>query len=410
MPFDAADCEAALSLAKSLSPKEAPSPRERVGILAKFLEKGGFKPLAASLAADMGDVPSLAMGAGAPSAGAEKGDCALAAVFAPSLSAVDDEDVWNLAAFAALAVAYSKAGKGPVAFVSTTEDSQGGQAQWRSLLEAVPSLKAAKLVLTPSPVRPFPLNDLTVFPLAFAFKGRASMKLTAAVADACADCPDAKNAAGRLNRALIRIANQKLPNQVTVAAKTMFFGLRRAGGPFLPLAMAGMTPTLAGMALEGGLDGSPLNVHVAAATRNTVCPVAMGADEPTLEHPVPLNAWASLDVRHLPGTDVRGVMFQLREILDDEALTILPGASVPPMVSPTDTPLFQSLMKSIASQGLSVRMVPWLSPRAPDALVLAASSGAAAYGLPMVGNPSGDDLESTAWVKSLAALEAGLEG
>lgn len=404
MSFDDSFASEIVALAKRLSSPESFNPKSRQAILTDFLKAAGFRNIFAEAKGEKGnaEIVTVAMETGA-------GDGPYAAIFAPSLSCIAEDDSWNLAAFAALAVVFSKGEGGrKVAFVTAEEDDQRTQTNWRYLAETLPTLKSSKLLLVPSPVRPFYLNDLMVFPLVFAFKGSARLQLKSSVSKVCIDCPDASDAIGRLNRALIRIANQKLPNQVTQAAKIMFCGLRRAGGPWLSLKMAGASPTLAGMALEGGLDGSPLNLPVAAATRNTVCPVAVGADASTLTSPVPLNAWAMLEVSLLPETDVRNVMFQLREMLNDEALTLLPEGQIPPAVSPWDSPRFLSLMKSIADQGLSARPVPWLSPRRPDSLVLA-SVGTHVYGLPTVGNPMGDELAVTAWIKSVASLATGLE-
>ena len=64
-------------------------------------------------------------------------------------------------------------------------------------------------------------------------------------------------------------------------------------------------------------------------------------------------------------------------------------------------------MKAAASQGFSVRPVPWLSAAVPDALLLGAS-GSSVYGLPFWGSVSGDELSQTAWKKSVRALAVGI--
>ena len=162
------------------------------------------------------------------------------------------------------------------------------------------------------------------------------------------------------------------------------------------------------MTLENAFQDSPLLPFLAAALRSTAAPLEISAAAPSVSGEVPAEAFAILDARLLPGSEPNKVMAELRAILDDAALTLVPEAEVFPRSSSVDSPRFEALMKSVASQAMSARLVPWLSAEVPDTLLIGEACPAV-YGLPLAGDPAGDELERAAWKKSIAAIDAGLD-
>ena len=415
MTLEAADGAAALALFQKLAAPESAEAAARLTLLSEFfaerslhVERFEAEPSLPALVVRSAAAESLASSEPLGSPGVVEPSGAAAALrFIAPLTGQGAPHAADLAAFAALFAALARDAARPLAFVALAEDGAGRQRGARALAEAHPELlKASGAVLTPSPERPFDFEALQVFPLVAAFKGRARITLSAAGEPASAGHPSPAHAACRLTRGVLRLCNQPLPVHLTAEARRMFYGLRRASGPFA-LNLLGAGPRLADMAISGALADRPLRPALDAALRNTVAPLDLALDAPALAGDVPAAGRATLDARLLPGQEVSHLLFELRAILDDAQLELSADDACSPKSAPTDTPLFQSLARAIAAQALSARLVPWVSARVPDA-ALFGRAGAPLYGLPLAGDPAGDELARTAWLKSIEALLAGL--
>ena len=404
MPIETTEADAAADLARRLAEPtpdgDAGAEDDRPRLLKKFLSAKGFREAACP---EAGACVCLRFGDDADDAAPKR------VTFAVLLEDGEERaaSCADAAAFAALAAARASVTGSCVDFIAVRSDVSGAQKHVRALLAAHPELKKTGLLLLPSPVRPFEMEGLQVFPMTAAFKGRARFKLTSKTDRRRASFPAADTAIAHLTQGLLRIANQQLPNLITNEAKRMFYGLRRAGAPALSLILMGAGPTLAGLTLENAFQESPLLPFLMAATRNTAAPLEILSAPPKAPGEVPDEASSALDIRLLPGCEPNKVMAELREILDDAALTLIPDAEVFARSSPVDSPRFEALMKAVAAQAMSARPVPWLSGEVPDTLLLGEACPAV-YGLPLAGDPAGDELEAAAWKRSLAAIDTGL--
>ena len=103
---------------------------------------------------------------------------------------------------------------------------------------------------------------------------------------------------------------------------------------------------------------------------------------------VPAQAEARLDVRLLPDQSPDTFLRQLRSVIDDPAVTVLPVTTVTPpqATSPINTPFYRALTHTLRRREPAGLITPYLTPGATDSRFFRAA-GMKAYGfMPMLLN------------------------
>lgn len=95
--------------------------------------------------------------------------------------------------------------------------------------------------------------------------------------------------------------------------------------------------------------------------RNTITLTRMGGSQQT--NVIPGEAWASLDVRLLPGEDPKAFLEEMRRVVDDESVSIQPESTEFRVsnASPLDTALFDSFRRAAALYFPDAPVVPRLT-------------------------------------------------
>ncbi|AYG03963.1 M20/M25/M40 family metallo-hydrolase [Gryllotalpicola protaetiae] len=209
------------------------------------------------------------------------------------------------------------------------------------------------------------LGDKRAYLVATAEKGVGWVRLRARGDAGHASRPSADNAVTRIAAALARLGEHRFPATHTPALDGFLAAASRLIGVEL-------TPDN----LEEHLDelgvAGPI---VQFGLRHTVTPTVVAGGYKS--NVIPGEASAELDTRSLPGPDaeLKAVVQELAG--PDVELTL--GSWVPPLESPTDSPLLDILQAAIAAEDPDGVVVPYLLPASTDNKHLA-SLGIAGYG------------------------------
>ena len=194
--------------------------------------------------------------------------------------------------------------------------------------------------------------------------------------------PSGKGAVEVLVRALERVAKWDTPIHLIPPIREMFGRLGAAmfpGGGFL---LRNLDTPLLGDLAAGRVTGDPLTNGL---VRNTIAFTGLRAG---IKHNViPHHAEADLDVRLLPDQQPSEFLADLTRVIDDPRISILPIQDIPQLEapSPSDTPFFKSLERSLSQRLPASVTVPGMLTGGSDCAAFRAV-GIPCYGyVPMVG-------------------------
>lgn len=206
------------------------------------------------------------------------------------------------------------------------------------------------------------ISDQVLYAVAVAEKASMGIKLVARGRPGHASVPHGNQAPDRLVRALSRLQRWQPPARPTEAVAEL---LRRMA-PTRPRTQAWFMrraeQPLVWSLLKSALARDPF---LAAMTRTTVSLTILQAG--TKSNVIPAQSEAVLDIRLLPGQQPESVLAELRQLIDDDQVTVEPFET-PTVHAPTpfDTPFFRALADTVQALGPAGIVTPLLSPGATD--------------------------------------------
>jgi acetylornithine deacetylase/succinyl-diaminopimelate desuccinylase-like protein len=213
------------------------------------------------------------------------------------------------------------------------------------------------------------------FGVAIGEKGPFWLKLQTTGTPGHGSRPIADSALNRLVRALDRVREHRTPLKVLPAVAKFFRDQApRASGEralwYRDLAAAVANPETAHALYD--------DREVSALLRNTISITVVNAGYKT--NVIPGTASAELDVRLLPGEDPQAFLAELRGVIDDPTVEIVPPDDFrQPNASPTDTELFRAVERVLGRHFPGVPVTTTLLAGATES-VLFRPLGIAAYG------------------------------
>jgi acetylornithine deacetylase/succinyl-diaminopimelate desuccinylase-like protein len=194
------------------------------------------------------------------------------------------------------------------------------------------------------------------------------LKLSATGPSGHSSMPERENAIYRLSRALARLAQVRLPFELTETTRAYFEGMARAGGPEAPA----MRRLLSGRAAaaRSAADELSSKPHLNALLRTTF--VATMLDAGTRVNVLPSLATANVNCRVMPGTDLRAFIRKMEALVGDPKVKVThdPGDLVPCDSSPVDHPLFDAVRMAAGAHFPRSVVVPFMSAGATDSRFL----------------------------------------
>ena len=210
-----------------------------------------------------------------------------------------------------------------------------------------------------------PLGEKRAYLVATAEKGVGWVRLTARGAAGHASRPSADNAVTRIAAALARLGEYRFPATRTAALDGFLAAASRLIG--VELTPDNLEEHLGELGVAGPI--------VKFGLRHTITPTVVAGGYKS--NVIPGEASAQLDTRSLPGHDaeLKAVVQELAG--PDVELTL--GSWVPPLESPSESPLLDTLQAAVVAEDPDGVVVPYLLPASTDNKHLA-GLGIAGYG------------------------------
>ncbi len=226
-----------------------------------------------------------------------------------------------------------------------------------------------------------------LYPIQIATRGAVWLKLTARGPSGHASMPRDDNAVLKLARALLRLGNMSLPIHVTEPTRKMLvaFGQARGFPASMALKLLAM-PALSDFALENLIEDPAIRRVFNAVLRNTATPTLLAAGQAT--NVIPEVAEARVDGRILPGQTTAGFLREIEEVIDDKAVSVEVLREIPAVESPMDSPLYQTLARSVKEMDPEGVPIPYVVPGFTDGSAFA-KLGARYYGFAPIAFPAG---------------------
>jgi len=252
-----------------------------------------------------------------------------------------------------------------VIFLATADEEVGGRWGVKWMLEHVPRLREAGCVLNEGGCVLVRENgELDHYEIATAQKVVAQFAVRAKGKTGHGSMPHGDSATVKLIRALDRLVAWQTPFVVIPLVKEYFANLAKTKPPKEAKGYQDIT--------EGLLDPSFAEAFITnpqynAMVRNTITPTILKAGQ--MVNVIPSEAQASFDCRLLPGTSSEEFLAQVREIIKDEEIKIVPlpefeSNPLPP--SPMDNELYQAIEQVARRKEPGCVVTPFLITGATD--------------------------------------------
>ena len=203
------------------------------------------------------------------------------------------------------------------------------------------------------------------------------VRITAHGSPGHASIPRPDNAAARISRALGRIAAWRTPIRLTPPAERYFKSL--ATRETDPRRRGWLADPAAALRDSAGLSFFTSNLYYDAILRNTVSiTVLEGSDKTNV---IPPEASAELDVRLLPGERPADFVSELRRVIADSLVEIIPlRPERQATTSPLDGPMIEAIRKAVQAMEPGALLVPSMLAGFTDSYYYR-SIGIGAYGV-----------------------------
>ncbi len=231
-------------------------------------------------------------------------------------------------------------------------------------------------------------------------KSAVTITLTARGTSTHSSMPLPDNAITRLGRALAKIGEYRTPVELTPSTRKFYETLGRTADPKMKQVffdLVGADPKKA-HAADLEISKNPL-LH--SIMRNTIAPVMLEGGFRT--NVIPGSAMATINLRTIPGTDVDGLIDQLRKVVSDTLVEIgrqtgrgggggrgaAPAAAAPAAgrgnavasaPSPENTELYEALVREAKAEYAGAEVTPYLFQAGTDAAAWR-SRGIPVYGI-----------------------------
>jgi acetylornithine deacetylase/succinyl-diaminopimelate desuccinylase-like protein len=258
-----------------------------------------------------------------------------------------------------------------VGLVAFADEEAGSEKGARWLVAKEPDLIRAEWALNEVGGFTLHMNGRRFYPIQFAERGFAWLKLVAEGKPGHGSLPHDESAVLKLSRAVARLRARAFPVHATDPARTFLRALgRELGGTYGRLFRLLENPLFTDLVLR--MIPEPRARALSALLRNTVSPTVLRAGEK--ENVIPGSAEATLDGRVLPGFTTDDLVAELKKVLgqEGEGIDVRVMRQAPPNVVPRETPFFDLIAKVVAERDPGAVAVPYMISGFTDAQPLAA--------------------------------------
>jgi acetylornithine deacetylase/succinyl-diaminopimelate desuccinylase-like protein len=255
--------------------------------------------------------------------------------------------------------------KRDVIFLATADEEVGGRWGVKWMLEREPRLKEAACVLNEGGCILVRENgELDHYEIATAQKVVAQFAVKAKGRTGHGSMPHGDSATVKLIRALDRLVAWNTPFVVIPLVKAYFANLAK-GKP--PEEAKGYQDIEEGLRDPSFAEAFSANPQYNAMVRNTITPTILKAGQ--MVNVIPSEAEAAFDCRILPGTSGEAFFAQLREVIGDAEIEIVPlpefeSNPLPP--SPLDNELYHAIEQVARRKDPGSIVTPFLITGATD--------------------------------------------
>jgi acetylornithine deacetylase/succinyl-diaminopimelate desuccinylase-like protein len=255
--------------------------------------------------------------------------------------------------------------KRDVIFLATADEEVGGKWGVEWMLEREPHLKEAGCVLNEGGcilVRED--GTLDHYGIATAQKVVAQFALKALGKTGHGSIPHGDCATVKLIRALNRVVEWETPLVVIPLVREYFTNLAKVKPAQEAMGYQDIEEALHDPTFAKAFAANP---QYNAMVRNTLTPTILKAGQKI--NVIPSEAQAAFDCRLLPGTSSKQFFAQLREVIGDEEIKLVPlpefeSSSLPP--SPTNNELYQAISRVAQKKDPGCMVTPFLITGATD--------------------------------------------
>lgn len=294
---------------------------------------------------------------------------------------IDDKSM--VAAFLTALLELKRTGvrlKRDVIFAATADEESGGQFGVRWLLEKHPEALEAEFAINEGGATQWKDGAVRLIAIQVLEKSYYDIRLTGRGTSGHASVPTPANPIFTLGRALSRIELWERPVVLNDVTRTYLSAIRQFEVPAVREAIEHLLSEEPDRAARAAKEMGPFSYY-SSLLRDTVVPTMVHAG--IRENVVPSRASLILNVRLLPDTDPEDFLDELREVVDDPAVTIevIKGPEGPaPGPMPLDDVLYQAISRVAARMAPSAVVIPTMSVGSTDSEFLR-RRGVVVYGI-----------------------------
>lgn len=275
-----------------------------------------------------------------------------------------------------------------VIFAGVADEEAGCDRGALHLVEEHPDMVRAEYMLGEIGAFSLHLFGKTFYPIQVAEKGLCWVRASYEGSPGHGSMPDPEGAVVKLARAVARLGRRRMPMHPTAVVDRFIHGLaRELPRPQGDILKRLTTPQVAGLILDYLVRDPGQRRSFGAMLSNTASPTVLAAGSKV--NVIPSRATVDIDGRTLPGQTESAFLAELRDALGgDPELEVL--RRMPAVEAPSDTPLFDHLVRTLARHDPTGHALPYLIPGFTDAKAYA-RLGTHCYGFsPVRFDPTAD--------------------
>ena len=256
--------------------------------------------------------------------------------------------------------------KRDVIFAAVADEETSCRLGSRFLVDEHPDLVRADWAIGEGGGFTLVLGGKRLYPIQIAHRGVAWLTLRARGRAGHASVPSEDSAVARLARATMRLSQMSLPVHVTDPARRTLVSLAATQGGLASLSLRMLTrPWLANFALESFVGDPKARAVLGTLLRNpAVVTELKGSDAPNV---LPATAEATIDGRLVPGQTSADLIREVREVVDDDAISFEVRHEVPAYEAPAASPLYDRMAAAVRAMDPRGIPFPVIAPFFTDA-------------------------------------------
>lgn len=169
--------------------------------------------------------------------------------------------------------------------------------------------------------------------------------------------PRLNTSVNRLVRGLARLADTRFEPRVNAVTRTWLQGMADLNPPHL---RAGLSDPDTAVTDDEFMAQLQAHSPRQAARLHSTCSITRLGGSAKI-NTIPGSAWAEVDCRLLPDEDPAAFTERVRQIFNDDRVSVITLLSFTPATSPTESPLFRGLARVMSSQLEGARILPTMS-------------------------------------------------